>query len=136
MAGKLHLEVAHPEGSLISEAVDDVQAPAADGYIGILPGHAPLLTALGSGVLTFTQGGQARHIALVDGFMEAKPDRVRVLASSANWIDAAKVERARIELQRATDFLEDHEMEEDVEDAEAAVAAAKAKLAAWEEAQG
>ena len=100
MAGKLHLEVVSPERSLVSEDVDDVQAPAADGYIGILPGHAPLLTALGGGVLTFTQDGEKRHIALVDG------------------------------------FLEGHEMEEDVEDAEAAVAAAKAKLDAWEKSRG
>lgn len=136
MAGKLHLEVVSPERSLVNEQVDDVQAPAADGYIGILPGHAPLLTALGGGVLTFTQNGEKRHIALVDGFMEAKPDHVRVLASSASWVDAAEVERARIELQRASDILEDHDMEEDVEDAEAAVAAAKATLDAWEKSRG
>ena len=132
MAGKLHLEVASPDGALVSEEVDDVQAPASDGYIGILPGHAPLLTELGAGVLTFTQAGVKRHIALVDGFLEAQPHRVRVLASSATWLDAAEVERARIELQRATDLFGEHNMEEDVEDAEAAVAAAKAKLDAWE----
>ena len=131
MAGKLHLEVASPEGSLISEDVDDVQAPASDGYIGILPGHAPLLTELGAGVLTFTQAGIKRHIALVDGFLEAEPHRVRVLASSASWLEAAEVERARIALQRSSDILAEHLMEEDVEDAEAAVAAAKAKLDAW-----
>lgn len=132
MASKLHLEVASPEGSLFSEEVEDVQAPASDGYLGILPGHAPLLTELGAGVLTFTQAGVKRHIALVDGFLEAQPHRVRVLASSASWVDAAQVERARIELQRASDVLGEHAMEEDVEDAEAAVAAAKAKLEAWE----
>ena len=136
MAGKLHLEVASPEGALVSEEVDDVQAPAADGYIGILPGHAPLLTELGAGVLTFTQSGAKRHIALVDGFLEAQPHRVRVLASSASWLDAAEVERARITLQRASDVLAEHVMEEDLEDAEAAVAAAKAKLDAWEKSRG
>lgn len=136
MAGKLHLEVASPEGSLVSEEVDDVQAPAVDGYIGILPGHAPLLTELGAGVLTFTQAGVKRHIALVDGFLEAQPHRVRVLASSASWLDHAEVERARIALQRASDVLRDHDMEEDVEDAQAAVAAAKAKLDAWEKSRG
>ena len=136
MANKLHLEVVSPERSLVDEEVDDVQAPASDGYIGILPGHAPLLTQLGAGVLTFTQDGEKRHIALVDGFLEAKPDHVRVLASSANWVDAAEVERARIELLRASGILETHEMEENVEDAEAAVAAAKAKLDAWEKSRG
>jgi F-type H+-transporting ATPase subunit epsilon len=136
MAGKLHLEVASPEGALVSEEVDDVQAPASDGYIGILPGHAPLLTELGAGVLTFTQSGVQRHIALVDGFLEAQPHRVRVLASSANWVEAAEVERARIALQRASDVLAEHLMEEGVEDAEAAVAAAKAKLDAWEKSRG
>jgi F-type H+-transporting ATPase subunit epsilon len=136
MAGQLHLEVASPEGAIISEEVDDVQAPASDGYIGILPGHAPLLTELGAGVLTFTQAGVKRHIALVDGFLEAEPHRVRVLASSASWVDAAEVERARIVLQRARDVLAEHGMEEDVEDAEAAVAAARAKLDAWKKSRG
>lgn len=136
MAGQLHLEVASPEGALISEDVDDVQAPASDGYIGILPGHAPLLTELGAGVLTFTQAGAKRYIALVDGFLEAEPHRVRVLASSASWVDEAEVERARVELQRASDILGEHHMEEEVEDAEAAVAAAKAKLEAWKKSRG
>ena len=136
MAGKLHLEVASPEGALVNEEVEDVQAPAVDGYLGILPGHAPLLTELGAGVLTFTQAGVKRHIALVDGFLEAQPHRVRVLASSASWLDHAEVERARIALQRASDVLRDHDMEEDVEDAQAAVAAAKAKLDAWEKSRG
>ena len=136
MAGKLHLEVASPEGALVNEEVEDVQAPAVDGYIGILPGHAPLLTELGAGVLTFTQAGVKRHIALVDGFLEAQPHRVRVLASSASWLDHAEVERARIALQRASDVLRDHDMEEDVEDAQAAVAAAKAKLDAWDKSRG
>lgn len=136
MAGQLHLEVASPEGALISEEVDDVQAPASDGYLGILPGHAPLLTELGAGVLTFSQAGVTRHIALVDGFLEAQPHRVRVLASSATWVEAAEVERARIALQRSSDVLEEHVMEAEAEDAEAAVAAAKAKLDAWEKSRG
>ena len=136
MSGKLHLEVAAPEGALVSEEVDDVQAPASDGYIGILPGHAPLLTELGAGVLTFSRAGVTRHIALVDGFLEAQPHRVRVLASSATWVEAAEVERARIALQRASDVLEEHVMEAEAEDAEAAVAAAKAKLDAWEKSRG
>lgn len=136
MARQLHLEVASPEGSLISENVDDVQAPASDGYLGILPGHAPLLTELGAGVLTFTQADVKRHIALVDGFLEAEPHRVRVLASSASWVAAEEVERARIALERASDVLAEHLMEEDVEDAEAAVAAAKAKLDAWKKSRG
>jgi F0F1-type ATP synthase epsilon subunit len=94
------------------------------------------LTELGAGVLTFTQAGVKRHIALVDGFLEAEPHRVRVLASSASWVDAAEVERARIVLQRARDVLAEHGMEEDVEDAEAAVAAARAKLDAWKKSRG
>ena len=71
-----------------------------------------------------------------DGFLEAEPHRVRVLASSAKWVDAAEVERARIALQRASDVLEEHLMEGELEDAEAAVAAAKAKLDDWEKSRG
>ena len=132
MAGTLRLEVAAPDRQLIDEEVDEVQAPAADGYMGVLPGHAPLLTQLGSGVLAFKQDGEDRYIAVHDGIMEVLPDRVRVLASSAAWADEVDVEKAREELNRAMKNLAQRNRENHVEQAQAAVAQARAQLEAHE----
>ena len=132
MAGKLRLQVAAPDRQLIDEDVDEVQAPAADGYMGVLPGHAPLLTELGSGVLSFKQDGRARYLAIHGGIMEVLPDRVRVLASSAAWADEIDVERAREELSRATGLLAQTARETSIEQAQAAVAQARAQLEAYQ----
>ena len=130
MAGKLRLEVAAPDRQLLDEEVDNVQAPAADGYMGVLPGHAPLLTQLGSGVLAFAQDGRERYIAIHDGIMEVLPDRVRVLAGSAAWANEVDVERAREELARATETLTQQNRHNNIEQAQAAVAQARAQLEA------
>jgi F-type H+-transporting ATPase subunit epsilon len=132
MAGKLRLQVAAPDRQLLDEEVDDVQAPASDGYLGVLPGHAPLLTQLGSGVLTFHQDGRARYLAIHDGVMEVLPDRVRVLASSASWADEIDVERAREELSRAMGLLAQGNRESNIEQAQASVAQARAQLEAYQ----
>ena len=130
MAGKLRLEVAAPDRQLLDEDVDEVQAPALDGYMGVLPGHAPLLTQLGSGVLSFKQDSRARYLAVHEGVMEVLPDRVRVLASSAAWADEVDVERAREELARAMGLLAQGNRESSIEQAQAAVAQARAQLEA------
>ena len=132
MAGKLRLEVAAPDRQLLNEDVDEVQAPASDGYLGILPGHAPLLTQLGSGVLSFKQDGRERYIAIHEGIMEVLPDRVRVLTSSAAWANEVDVERAREQLRRAMDTLTRQERDNNLEQAQAAVAQARAQLEAHE----
>lgn len=130
MAGKLRLEVAAPDRRLLDEEVDEVQAPAADGYLGVLPGHAALLTQLGSGVLSFSQDGRSRYIAIHDGVMEVLPDRVRVLATSAAWADEVDVERAREQLSRAMGLLANGNRDSNIEQAQAAVAQARAQLEA------
>ena len=132
MAGKLRLEVAAPDRQLLDEDVDEVQAPAADGYLGVLPGHAPLLTQLGSGVLSFKQSSGERYIAIHEGIMEVLPDRVRVLTTSAAWANEVDVERAREELARATETLTSQKRDNNVEQAQAAVAQARAQLEAYE----
>ncbi len=102
MAGKLNLEVAVPERQLINEDVDEVQAPAATGYLGVLPGHAPLLSELQVGVLSFRVGDKIRAMALDGGVMEVLPAQVRVLADEAQWgeeVDIDKESRTRDEVQ-------------------------------------
>ena len=103
MAGKLTLEVAVPERQLINEEVDEVQAPAATGYLGVLPGHAPLVSELQVGVLSFRVAGKTRAMALEGGVMEVLPDNVRVLADEAQWgeeVDIDKESRIRDEARK------------------------------------
>ena len=86
MADTIRLEIASPERSVFEGDVSDLQAPAVDGYLGVLPGHAPLVTVLGSGVLSFVNGeGEKRYLMVQGGLMEILPDRVRAVTSFAVW---------------------------------------------------
>ena len=102
MAERFELEVATPERELVREEVTDVQVPAKDGYIGVLPGHAPLLSQLGIGFLTYPTAGQRKYLSIHGGFVEVLPDHVRVLADLAERAEEIDVERARRAAQRAT----------------------------------
>ncbi len=79
----LTLEIVTPDRSLVREDVDEVQVPAAEGYMGILPGHTPLLATLKVGELTYRKGQQTTHLHVAFGFVEVLPDRVTVLAQVA-----------------------------------------------------
>ena len=83
---------------MLSEAVDAVQVPGANGELGILPGHTPLISQINSGVLSYTQGGATERLHIAGGFVEVSNDRVTVLADAAERIgeiDAARVRAAR-----------------------------------------
>ena len=101
MADTLQLEVATPERELVREQVSDVQVPGKNGYMGILPGHAPLLGLLGIGTLTYTVDGKKRHLSVHKGFVEVLDDHVRVLADVAERAEEIDLERARRALQKA-----------------------------------
>jgi F-type H+-transporting ATPase subunit epsilon len=103
VADRLTLEVATPMRLAVSEQVDEVVAPGVEGYFGVLPGHAPFLTTLGIGELTYRVGGEQHHLALVGGFAEVRNDKVIVLADAAERpeeIDRARAERARERAER------------------------------------
>lgn len=94
----LQLLVVTPERRVLEAEADEVELPGAQGYLGILPGHAPLLTLLGTGVLTCRRGGSSSTLAVSSGLAEVSDDRVSVLADSAEApadIDAAAAERER-----------------------------------------
>ena len=110
MAGKLKLDVAVPERQMLSKEVDEVQVPGADGYLGILPGHAPLMTQLGSGVLSYNAAGKTRYLALTGGVMEVLPDHVRILADTAEWANEVDIKRAEQARRRANDMLQSHKL--------------------------
>ena len=130
MKKKIKLDVAVPERLLISEQVDEVQIPALGGSMGVLPGHAPLISELATGVLTYRLDQQTRYMALNGGVMEVLPDHVRVLADSAEWAEEINVKRAEESRRRANDLLQRHDMEIDVERASRAIARAQARLEA------
>jgi F-type H+-transporting ATPase subunit epsilon len=100
----IHLEIVTPERAVLADDVDMVIAPASEGYVGILPHHAPLLTTLGPGVLRIKKGGAETVLAVFGGFMDVRPDRVVILteaAESADEIDESRAEAARARAREA-----------------------------------
>jgi F-type H+-transporting ATPase subunit epsilon len=126
----LTLEVAVPERLLIRETVQQVQIPAEGGYFGVLPGHAPLMSKLGIGVLSFDDGTRTRYMSIHGGVVEVLPDHVRVLADAAEWAEEIDVNQAEEARRRANDLLQRHDMEINVERAVRAVERAQARLEA------
>ena len=103
MAERLQLDVITPERQLLSEAVDAVTVPGANGELGILPGHTPLISQLQTGVLSYTQGGATNRLLVSGGFVEVNADRVSVLADLAEQpeeIDAARARTERDDAER------------------------------------
>ena len=95
---KLLLEVVTPEGLLLREEVDHVQAPGELGYFGVLPGHTPFLSTLGIGVIRYDKGAEKRFLTCFWGFCEVLPDRVNILAEvgeRAEDIDPTRAEAAK-----------------------------------------
>src|SRR5215831_3235356 len=101
----IELEVATPERQLVREEVSEVQVPARNGYLGVLPGHAPLLSELGTGFLSYSAGGRKRYLSIQGGFVEVLPDHVRVLANVAERAEEIDVERARADVKRAEEDI-------------------------------
>lgn len=103
MAGHLTLEIATPMRLTVSETVDEVVAPGIEGYFGVLPGHAPFLTTLGIGEITYRKGRDEFHVAVAGGFAEVRNDKVIILADTAertDEIDRARAERAKERAER------------------------------------
>jgi F-type H+-transporting ATPase subunit epsilon len=102
---QLLLEVVTPDRALAREEVDEVQAPGAEGYFGILPGHAPLLATLKVGELWYRIGAERHFPAIAGGFVEVLPDRVTVLAQIAERAQDIDVTRAEAARARAEERL-------------------------------
>ena len=127
----LHLEVAVPDKLVLDERTSSVQLPLTTGYAGVLPGHAPFLAEVGTGVLTYVLGsGREEHLAVDGGAVEILPDRVRILAEKAERSDDIDAERALKALERADERLRLSSFEIDVDRAQKALARAKARVAA------
>ena len=100
----LHLEIVTPERLAYEDDVDSVQLPGSEGELGILPHHAPLLATLGAGELRIRKGGQEETFAVFGGFVQVRPDKVVVMAETADMaseIDLERAQEARREAERA-----------------------------------
>ena len=118
---KLTLEIVTPERSLASEEVDEVQLPGAEGYFGVLPGHAPLLATLQVGELWYRIGQEKHYLAVAFGFAEVLPERVTVLAQIAERPEDIDVPRAEAAKKRAEERIAKPQVEVDFERARIAM---------------
>jgi F-type H+-transporting ATPase subunit epsilon len=105
MADTIQIEVVTPERMVVKDIADDVQIPGKDGYLGILPGHAPLITELAVGEISYRHAGQTKRLSVAWGFAEVLPDKVTILAETAERADEIDVSRAQTAKQRAEDEL-------------------------------
>jgi F-type H+-transporting ATPase subunit epsilon len=108
MAETMQLEIVTPERLVVNEAVEYIEIPGKTGYLGVLPGHAPLISELAAGELTYRMGNQTKRVAVAWGFAEVLQTKVTVLAETAEKaeeIDTARAEtakkKAEAELQKA-----------------------------------
>jgi F-type H+-transporting ATPase subunit epsilon len=105
MADKLTLNIVTPYGNVFSDEVDEIVAPGSEGEFGVLPDHIPFLTTLKVGMLTYKKGAETGHIFVNWGYAEVGPDKVTVLADSAEKSDEIDVERAKEAMKRAEERL-------------------------------
>ena len=116
MAGNIKIEVVTPEKSVVSEEAQIVMAPGSLGEFGVLIGHTPFFTTLKVGIIKYKDiKGDERFVFVNGGFAEALPDRVTVLAESAERRRDIDVERAKSALKRAQERLEKAGAREDID---------------------
>ena len=120
MAENIHLEVVTPEKIVVSEEVQIVASPGSEGEFGVLSGHTPFLTSLKTGIIRYTDAGGKEHFVFVSGgFAEALPDKVTVLAESAEVSSDIDVNRAKEALARAEKRLAEERTREEIDFARA-----------------
>lgn len=105
MADTIQLEVVTPDRLVVNDTAEYIQIPGKTGYLGVLPGHAPLITELAVGEISYTNGGQTRRLAVAWGFAEVLPEKVTILAETAERADEIDVSRAQAARQRAEEEL-------------------------------
>jgi F-type H+-transporting ATPase subunit epsilon len=115
MAETFQLEIVTPEKKVVATAAEEIQIPAKNGYIGILPGHAPLITELAVGEISFRENSTEQHLAVAWGFAEVLPNKVTILAETAERPSEIDVSRARKAKERAEQRLTSGETSVDVD---------------------
>ena len=115
MADTFQLEIVTPEKKVVETAAEEIQIPGKNGYLGILPGHAPLITELSVGEINYRENGTEQKLAVAWGFAEVLPQKVTILAETAERPSEIDVERARKAKQRAEQRLSSGDSSVDVE---------------------
>ncbi len=117
MSDTFQLEIVTPEKKVVATTAEEVQIPGKNGYLGILPGHAPLITELAVGEITFrdASGSNEQRLAVAWGFAEVLPDKVTILAETAERPSEIDVARAREAKTRAEERLASGDTTVDVE---------------------
>ena len=124
----IKLDIVTAERVVYSEDVDVVIAPGIEGQLGILPHHAPLMTTLQPGELQVRKGEEEFFLAISGGFLEVRPDRIIVLADSAERVEEIDIARAEEAKRRAEERLREHAPEVDVSRTETALRRSLARL--------
>lgn len=128
MADSFQLEIVTPEKLVVRDTAEEVQIPGRNGYLGVLPGHAPLITELGAGEISYRSGGQAHRFAMAWGFAEVLPDKVTVLAETVERANEIDVNRARQDLKQAENSMHSAHTEEDFAAAQGKIERAQARI--------
>jgi F-type H+-transporting ATPase subunit epsilon len=113
MADTFQFEIVTPERQVVKDLAEEMQIPGRNGYLGILPGHAPLITELAVGEITYRNAGSTRRLAVAWGFAEVLPDKVTILAETAERPDEIDLDRARKAKGRAEEHLKSGRAETD-----------------------
>ena len=128
MADTFKLAIVTPEKKVVDTAAEEVQIPAKNGYLGVLPGHAPLITELSVGEIIYCENASELRLAVAWGFAEVLPDKVTILAESAERPSEIDVERARKAKERAEQRLASGDASVDVDRALDALHRAETRL--------
>jgi F-type H+-transporting ATPase subunit epsilon len=113
MADTFQLEIVTPEKTVVHDVAEEMQIPGKDGYLGILPGHAPLITELSVGEITYRKENYTHHLSVAWGFAEVLPDKVTILAETAERAEEIDARRAQEAKKRAEASLAKCGTEED-----------------------
>jgi F-type H+-transporting ATPase subunit epsilon len=128
MSDSFQLEIVTPEKMVVRDVAEEMQIPGANGYLGILPGHAPLITELAVGEISYRKAGQTHYLAVAWGFAEVLPEKVTILAETAERPQEINVERAQVARQRAEEELKTGQTEADFTHAEDSLKRAETRL--------
>jgi F-type H+-transporting ATPase subunit epsilon len=130
VADTFELEIVTPDKLVVKDVAEEMQIPGKNGYLGILPGHAPLISELAVGQISYRNGSETHYLCVAWGFAEVLPDKVTILAETAERgedVDCARADKAK---ERAEKRLTSGDPEVDVDRAQNALAKANNRLQA------
>ncbi len=128
MAHTFQFEIVTPDRLVAQDRAEEMQIPGKNGYLGILAGHAPLITELDVGEVSYRLSGVTEHLAVAWGFAEVLPDKVTILAETAERAADIDLERARKALERAEERLRSGDPDLDYQRALVALRRAQVRL--------